>query len=298
MEDSQMSKLPDLIQKHQQEIHAEWLKGMSGAVRRVDLMSDEEVRMQSRELLTAIADGAKSGDITNMDGAAWAPARELLQAISVSRAKQGFSPSETATFVLSLKQPLFSLLRQNLAATPDAMFDEVWKATLMLDRLALITADAFMETREKFIARQQEELMELSTPVVKLWEGILALPIIGTLDSARTQVVMESLLQAVVQTNSRFAIIDITGVPTVDTLVAQHLLKTITAARLMGAECIISGVRPQIAQTIVHLGIDLAGVVTKAKLADAFALALQRTGKSVVATDNGNAKRPLLKKEE
>jgi rsbT co-antagonist protein RsbR len=293
-----MSRLPDLIQKHQQEIHAEWLKQMSGAVRRADLMSDEEVRAQSRELLTAIASGAKSGDITNMDGAAWDPAREMLETISASRAKQGFSPSETATFVLSLKQPLFSLLRQQLAATPDAMFDEIWKTTLMLDRLALITADAFLETREKFIARQQEELMELSTPVVKLWEGILALPIIGTLDSARTQVVMESLLQAVVQTNSRFAIIDITGVPTVDTLVAQHLLKTITAARLMGAECIISGVRPQIAQTIVHLGIDLAGVVTKAKLADAFALALQRTGKIVITSDNGNAKRTPLKKEE
>lgn len=292
-----MSRLPDLIQKHQQEIHAEWLKQMSGAVRRADLMSDEEVRAQSRELLGAIANGAKSGEITNVDGAAWAQAREILQSISASRAKQGFSPSETATFVLSLKQPVFSLLRQQLAATPDAMFDEVWKATQLLDKLALVTADAFVETREKFIARQQEELMELSTPVVKLWDGILALPIIGTLDSARTQVVMESLLQAVVQTNSRFAIIDITGVPTVDTLVAQHLLKTITAARLMGAECIISGVRPQIAQTIVHLGIDLAGVVTKAKLADAFALALHRTGKTVISAD-GNTRKTPLKKEE
>lgn len=293
-----MSKLPELINKHEQELHAEWLRQISGAVRRADLMSDEEVRTQSRELLGAIANGAKSGEITNVDGAAWAQAREILQSISTSRAKQGFTPSETATFVLSLKQPVFLLLRQQLAATPDAMFDEVWKATQLLDKLALITADAFMETREKFIARQQEELMELSTPVVKLWEGILALPIIGTLDSARTQVVMESLLQAVVQTNSRFAIIDITGVPTVDTLVAQHLLKTITAARLMGAECIISGVRPQIAQTIVHLGIDLAGVTTKAKLADAFALALQRTGKSVITSDNGNARRTPLKKEE
>ena len=293
-----MSKLPELINKHEHEILAEWLRQMSGAVRRVDLMSDEEVRTQSRELLGAIANGARSGEITSVDGAGWAPAREILQSISTSRAKQGFTPSETATFVLSLKQPVFSLLRQQLSATPDAMFDEIWKATHLLDKLALITADAYMETREKFIARQQEELMELSTPVVKLWDGILALPIIGTLDSARTQVVMESLLQAVVQTNSRFAIIDITGVPTVDTLVAQHLLKTITAARLMGAECIISGVRPQIAQTIVHLGIDLAGVVTKAKLADAFALALQRTGKSVIATDNGNARKTALKKEE
>lgn len=293
-----MSKLPELIKRHEQEIHAEWLRQMSGAVRRADLMSDEEIQTQSRELLAAIADGGKSGEMTNVDGVAWTQAREILQSISGSRARQGFTPGETAIFVLSLKQPVFSLLRQQLAATPDAMFDEIWKATQLLDKLALITADASMETREKLIARQQEELMELSTPVVKLWDGILALPIIGTLDSARTQVVMESLLQAVVQTNSRFAIIDITGVPTVDTLVAQHLLKTITAARLMGAECIISGVRPQIAQTIVHLGIDLAGVVTKAKLSDAFALALQRTGKTVVASDNGNAKKTLVRKEE
>lgn len=291
-----MSKLPELISKHQEAIRADWLKQMSSAVRRADLMSNEEMEAQSRELLTAIANGAKSGEITNLDGPAWGPAREALQSLSASRAKQGFTTSETATFVLSLKQPLFALVRKELGANPDAVFDEVWNATMLLDKLALITADAFQNTREKFIARQQEELMELSTPVVKLWDGILALPIIGTLDSARTQVVMESLLQAVVQTNSRFAIIDITGVPTVDTLVAQHLLKTITAARLMGAECIISGVRPQIAQTIVHLGIDLASVVTKAKLSDAFALALQRTGKTVITTDS--VKKTFFKKEE
>src|SRR5205814_9193628 len=177
-----------------------------------------------------------------------------------------------------------TVIRKELSKTPDVMFEEVSAATLLLDKLALITVDAFLETREQIIARQQQELMELSTPVVKLWEGILALPIIGTLDSARTQVVMESLLQAVVQSNSRIAIIDITGVPTVDTLVAQHLLKTVTAARLMGAECIISGVRPQIAQTIVHLGINLEDVITKAKLSDAFALALQRSGRAVVRT--------------
>ena len=293
-----MSKLPEMISKHEEQLRTEWLKQMSSAVRRADLMSDEEIKAQSRELLAAIASGAKSGDVTNLDGAAWATTRDILQSISTSRAKQGFTPGETTSFVLSLKQPLFSIIRKELSSTPDAMFDEVWKATTLLDKLGQITTDTFMEAREKFIVRQQEELMELSTPVVKLWEGILALPIIGTLDSARTQVVMESLLSAVVQTNSRFAIIDITGVPTVDTLVAQHLLKTITAARLMGAECIISGVRPQIAQTIVHLGIDLANVVTKAKLSDAFALALQRTGKTVVNTNGGNEKKTFFKKEE
>ncbi|HEY2496867.1 MAG TPA: STAS domain-containing protein [Candidatus Angelobacter sp.] len=293
-----MSKLPEMISKHEEQLRTEWLKQMSSAVRRADLMSDEEIKSQSRELLASIAIAAKSEDLTNLDGAAWAATRDILQSISTSRAKQGFTPGETTSFVLSLKQPLFSVIRKELSSTPDAMFDEVWKATTLLDKLGQITTDTFMQTREKFIARQQEELMELSTPVVKLWEGILALPIIGTLDSARTQVVMESLLSAVVQTNSRFAIIDITGVPTVDTLVAQHLLKTITAARLMGAECIISGVRPQIAQTIVHLGIDLANVVTKAKLSDAFALALQRTGKMVVSTNGDGQKKTFFKKEE
>lgn len=295
-----MSKLPEMISKHQEEIRTAWLNQMSTAVRRADLISNEELESQSRELMGAIANGAKSGDVTNLDGPAWDQARDILGAISASRAKQGFSTGETATFVLSLKQPLFTAIRRENASDPKAMFDEIWKSTLLVDKLALITADAFQASREKFIARQQEELMELSTPVVKLWEGILALPIIGTLDSARTQVVMESLLQAVVQTNSRVAIIDITGVPTVDTLVAQHLLKTITAARLMGADCIISGVRPQIAQTIVHLGIDLAGIITKAKLSDAFALALQRTGQMVtkMSGDNAGAKKTLLRREE
>jgi rsbT co-antagonist protein RsbR len=293
-----MSKLADLLKKHEDEIRADWLKQMTGAVRRTDLISTEEVDSQSRELMAAIITGAKSGDVANLDGPAWNSAREILTNMSASRATQGFSTSETATFVLSLKQPLFNLIRKELSSTPDAMFEELWKSTQLVDKLALITADAFQATREKFIARQQEELMELSTPVVKLWEGILALPIIGTLDSARTQVVMESLLSAVVQTNSRVAIIDITGVPTVDTLVAQHLLKTITAARLMGADCIISGVRPQIAQTIVHLGIDLTGVITKAKLADAFAVALRRTNQMVVKINADSGKKSLFKKEE
>ena len=293
-----MSKLAEMINKYQNEIRADWLKQMAGSVSRADLMTKEELDMQSRELMDAIAMGARSGEITNLDGPAWSQVREVLSSISASRAKQGFSTSETATFVLSLKQPIFNAVRRENASDPAALFDDIWKSTQLIDKLALITADAYQATREKFIARQQEELMELSTPVVKLWEGILALPIIGTLDSARTQVVMESLLQAVVQTNSRVAIIDITGVPTVDTLVAQHLLKTITAARLMGADCIISGVRPQIAQTIVHLGIDLAGVITKAKLSDAFALALQRTGQVVTRMNGDATKKTLLKREE
>lgn len=277
-----MSKLSDIISKHESEIRADWLKNMASGVRRADLMNDQELQQQSRDLLTGIVKGLRSGESINLDEAAWSTVRDQMQSISASRAEQGFTTSETATFVLSLKQPLFSVVRKELGGKADEMFEEVWNANLLLDRLALFTTEAFMATRERLIARQQQELLELSTPVVTLWQDILALPIIGTLDSARTQVVMESLLQTLVQTNSRFAIIDITGVPTVDTLVAQHLLKTVTAARLMGAECIISGVRPQIAQTIVHLGIDLAQVTTKAKLADAFALALQKSGRAVV----------------
>jgi rsbT co-antagonist protein RsbR len=286
-----MSKLPDIIRKNQEQIRTDWLKQMAAATRRADLMSDSEADEQTRDLLNSLLEGVQSGDVNNLDGDAWGSARSLMQSISASRARQGFSPSETATFVLSIKHPMFAAIRGELSKNSNEMFDEIWNANVMLDKLALFTTEAFTTAREDLISRQQEELLELSTPVVKLWDGILALPIIGTLDSARTQVVMESLLQAIVQTNSRFAIVDITGVPTVDTLVAQHLLKTITAARLMGAECIISGVRPQIAQTIVHLGIDLSDVITKAKLSDAFALALQRSNRAVVrVTKNSDAR--------
>jgi len=277
-----MNELTEIISKNESQIMAEWIRSMEKSVQRTDLISKTELEEQCRSILTAVVTGVRVSGPTEIGGAGWNSARDLLREISTSRARQGFSPGEVATFVLSLKQPIFSAIRRELSSSQDKLFDTVWTATEMLDRLALITSDAFMAAREELISRQQQELLELSTPVVKLWDGILALPIIGTLDSARAQVVMESLLQTVVATNSKFAIIDITGVPTVDTLVAQHLLKTITAARLMGAECIISGVRPQIAQTIVHLGINLEDVVTKAKLSDAFALALQRSGRKVV----------------
>ena len=277
-----MTKLGEIISRNEDRIRSDWMTNMSAAVQRADLMSKAELGEQSSFLLRAIANGVSSSQGNDISGADWAPTRELLQDISASRVRQGFTPSETATFVLSLKQALFTTIRKELAGNQDEMFDLIWSTTRLLDSLSLLTLETFMATREDLVSRQQQELLELSTPVVKLWDGILALPIIGTLDSSRTQVVMEELLQTVVATNSKFAIIDITGVPTVDTLVAQHLLKTITAARLMGAECIISGVRPQIAQTIVHLGINLEDVITKAKLSDAFALALQKSGRAVV----------------
>jgi rsbT co-antagonist protein RsbR len=279
-----MNDLAEIVSRNSDSIRKQWIAEMSGVIQRADLMSKAELEEQCRAILDAIAEGVRTSGAANVSGPGWDTARQLLRDITASRARQGFSPVDVAIFVLSLKQALFSAIRSAHSNTKDQdkLFETVWAATEMVDRLALITTEAYIATREELIVRQQQELLELSTPVVKLWDGILALPIIGTLDSSRTQVVMENLLQTVVATNSKFAIIDITGVPTVDTLVAQHLLKTITAARLMGAECIISGVRPQIAQTIVHLGINLEDVITKAKLADAFAVALQRSGRAVV----------------
>jgi rsbT co-antagonist protein RsbR len=235
------------------------------------------VREQSAEFLRRIRILTRDGN-EDANAAAWVPIRELLGNVSRSRAVQGFSPGETVSFVFSLRKPLFVRLQKEFGNDAQGLAEAVWSATELLDRIGLYTVEVYQKSREEIIARQQQEMLELSTPVVKLWDGILALPLIGTLDSARTQTVMESLLEKIVETGSSVAIMDITGVPAVDTLVAQHLLKTVTAARLMGAECIISGIRPQIAQTIVHLGVNLGDVITKSNLADAFVLALKRTG--------------------
>ena len=237
------------------------------------------VAADARELLRALHDGlAAGGAADSLDGDAWTPLKQVLEEISRSGAAQGVTAAWTSAFVLALKKPLFVSIQQRLASDPTTMFKAIWEVSSLVDRLSQHTLTTYQKSREDVIGRQQQELLELSTPVVKLWEGVLAVPMIGTLDSSRTQLVMESLLQRIVDTGSEIAIIDITGVPTVDTLVAQHLLKTVTAIRLMGADCIISGVRPQIAQTIVHLGIDLQGITTKASLADALALALKRSG--------------------
>jgi rsbT co-antagonist protein RsbR len=269
--------LRKIILQSQKELLAEWVQTqLSATTLRSDLMKESELRDQSREFLSLLQAAIESGS-TQTDGPSWAPVRDFLARVSRTRALKGFSPSETATFVLSLKQPLFARLRGEFGGDAQGLADEIWSATDLLDRLGLFTVEAFVKSRDELIQRQQREMMELSTPVVQLWENILALPLIGTLDSERTQVVMESLLQKIVETGASIAIIDITGVPTVDTLVAQHLLKTVAAARLMGADCIISGIRPQIAQTIVHLGVNLSDVTTKASLADAFSIALKRT---------------------
>ena len=272
--------LAQLVKKNEQHVLEQWLAlQRSATTLRSDLISERELREQSRDFLTHFTAAIQDGE-QHVDTPGWKPAKDLLANMTRSRSNQGFTPKETATFVFSLKQPLFELLRRE-SRDPEKLAEENWLITVLLDKLGLYTTEIYQQTRESVIKRQQEELMELSTPVVELWDNIVALPLIGTLDSARTQVVMENLLQKIVEKEAMIAIIDITGVPTVDTLVAQHLLKTVAAARLMGADCIISGMRPQIAQTIVHLGVNLSDVITKATLADAFAVALQRTGATV-----------------
>ena len=273
--------LNDILARDESILLQQWIEGQVNAPGfRSDRTTRQEVSDQSRRFLSLLRDAAKSGEI-DIQAPAWLGAREMLADLSSARAQQGFSPSETAIFIFSLKQPLFDRLAAALAGDPERLAQTTWKVNAMIDRLGLYTIEVFQRGREQVIVRQQQELMELSTPVVTLWEGVLALPLIGTLDSARTQVVMGSLLQRIVESGAAIAIIDITGVPTVDTLTAQHLLKTVAAARLMGADCIISGIRPQIAQTIVHLGVELGSVVTKATLADAFAIALKRSGLAV-----------------
>jgi rsbT co-antagonist protein RsbR len=276
------SRIPDILKKHEADLLAEWVREQTRAASQTaGRMSEAQLREQSTSFLRLLQQGTQSDNMTNLNSAEWEAIRDLLSDVSRSRAMQGFSPSETATFVFSFKQPFFSRLRRELANDGDALAEETWRATELLDKLGLYTTEVYQKSREDIIGRQQQEMLELSTPVVKLWDGVLALPLIGTLDSARTQVVMESLLQRIMESGSEVAIIDITGVPTVDTLVAQHLMKTVTAARLMGADCIISGIRPQIAQTIVHLGVNLGDISTKSTLADAFAQALKRRGLTV-----------------
>ena len=262
--------LAGIIDRHETDLLDEWTRRQLESLEsRRDLVPESELRSDSRSLLSVLREGLAYGNGQDATSAQWSKAQSLLSDLSRRRVMQGFSPSQTATFVFSLKQPLFDRISQSAADNPALMAELLWSASTLLDKLGLATVEAFMKTREELIARQQQEMLELSTPVVELWDGVLALPLIGTLDSERTQVVMQNLLEAIVNKAAVIAIIDITGVATVDTLVAQHLLKTVAAARLMGAECLISGIRPQIAQTMVHLGVALGDVLTKATLGDA-----------------------------
>jgi rsbT co-antagonist protein RsbR len=280
MAGNDIGSIADLVGGNEQTILAEWLElQRQTGILKTGRTTEAELASQSRNFLHLLREGLGKGG-SDVAQPAYAAARDLLADLSRSRALQGFSPSETATFVFSLKRPLFNILTKSGALSSAQSAELVWTITLLLDGFGLFTLEVFQKSREEVIVRQQREISELSTPVVKLWDGILALPLIGTLDSARTQVVMENLLQTIVDVEASIAIIDITGVPTVDTLTAQHLLKTVAAARLMGADCIISGIRPQIAQTMVHLGVEL-NVISKASLADAFAVALRQTGRTV-----------------
>jgi rsbT co-antagonist protein RsbR len=271
--------LPHILKTYEADLLEDWVREQVATFRATAKIKDGELRNQSSEFLNLLQQATQGGNVSDIQSPVFGRVRDMLVDVSRSRGFQGFSPSETAMFVFSLKRPLFSRIRREMSGDADGQAIVTWTATELLDKLGLYTTEVYQKSREEIVTRQQQELLELSTPVVKLWDGILALPMIGTLDSARTQIVMESLLQRIVETGAEIAIIDITGVPTVDTLTAQHLLKTVTAARLMGADCIISGIRPQIAQTIVHLGVDLTAVTTKATLADAFRRALEMTGR-------------------
>ncbi len=275
------TKIPEVLEKQEAGILTDWMKEQVVATTvRPDLLKEGELREQSGQFLQLIRVAARGNNLMDIQGPNWVPLRDMLGDLSRSRAIQGFTSSETATFVLSFKQPLFTRLRQS-HDNLDGLAEDLWRATALLDKLGLYTTEAFIKSREDIIGRQAKEMFELSSPVVELWQGILGLPIIGTLDSKRTQLVMETLLERIAQTQAQFAIIDITGVPTVDTQTAQNLLKTVNATRLMGAECIISGVRPQIAQTMVHLGVNLTGVITKSTLAGALAVAFKQRSLAV-----------------
>jgi rsbT co-antagonist protein RsbR len=277
----------EVLQSSQGQLLADWIKALRAATtpRAAAMISEQELQAQCQEFISLVSAAAAAGSFEDLAGEPWRPVKEFLAGMSRSRSRQGFSPSETAMFVFSFKEPLFGNLRRAFEAADDAkLLGEMWECLRVLDQLGLYTTEIHQQAREEMIRRQSEEMLELSTPVIQLWDGILAMPLIGTLDSSRTQVVMEALLAQIVATRSPIAILDITGVPTVDTLTAQHLLKTVAATRLMGAECIISGIRPQIAQTIVHLGVSLGDIITKASLADAFRIALKKLGHSIVVS--------------
>ena len=282
------STASQILPKKQNEILDLWMKQqLKDEGLRDDLMTSDDLKKDSGELLTVLLAVIKKNDFSNVESAEFDKVNEVLAGISMTRAKNGFSPRETAYFVLSLKDAVIPVLEKNITDAR-TLYSETAKFNKLIDSLGLVTIETFIKGREEVILRQTAEISEISTPVIQVWDGILALPIIGTLDSARTQVVMESLLLKIVDTESTIAILDISGVPAVDSLVAQHLIKTVAATRLMGAECIISGIRPEIAQTIVHLGIDLSNINTKASLAHALRTAFNMLKLEVRKVNSSN----------
>ena len=290
MPEAAISKIPDAMEEHEEQILEEWIEEqLAASTLRTDLMKEAELREQSGRFIGHFRDAVMGDNLLQIERPNWAPVRELLDDITRSRVRKGFTPTETAQFIFSFKQPLFRRLRK-IHDDRDTLTEDYWTATVLLDKLGLYVTEVYQTAREDVIRRQQQEMFELSAPVVELWEDILAIPLIGTLDSKRTQVVMETLLERIATTQAEVAIIDITGVPTVDTLTAQHIQKTVTAAKLMGAECYISGVRPQIAQTMVSVGIDFGDTVTKSNLAGALAVALRERGLTVASAQSNMRK--------
>jgi rsbT co-antagonist protein RsbR len=277
------SPVSEILAREEQPFLEEWIQNINARTPSNGSISQTDLRQHCLKFFVSFRAAFDRAGGSGPQDPGWKELKEFLAEMSRSQAVRGFTPTETATFVFSFKEPLFRRLQQNVS-DPQLLAGHIWESSELLDALGLYTTEVFLGAREVLIRRAQEDMLELSTPVVKLWKGILALPLVGTLDSDRTQIVVETLLEAIVATSSKVAIIDITGVPTVDTVVAQHLLKTVPAARRMGADCILSGFRPQIAHTIVHLGINLLDVTTKATLRDAFALALERTGQHLSET--------------
>jgi rsbT co-antagonist protein RsbR len=260
---------PKILQKKKKQILETWINGqLSSEALKEDLISNKESRQQSEELLDAFLKKLGSSSGSDISDGQFDTVLEILDGLTLTRARSGYTPRETGVYMFTFKEALLKALSDEVK-DPKALYEDSLSVSKMIDDLAIASFETFIKGREEVILRQTDEIAEISTPVIRVWDGILALPIIGTLDSSRTQVVMESLLSQIVDTSSSIAILDISGVPAVDSLVAQHLIKTVSAIRLMGAECIISGIRPEIAQTVVHLGIDLSGIVTKSSLASA-----------------------------
>jgi len=267
--DSSQGRMAVYMRDHQDKVVGRWSELVAAGLR--GRSSATEVRRELDELYVLVI-RAMSG----ADDQALGELRAALAELSRSRARNGFTPSETALGVFALKDAVYELVADAADLVPEYLV-----FSRMMDDLGLLTFETYATAREQIIADQAEAMLELSTPVIRLWDGVIAVPLVGTLDSARTHLVMEKLLETLVATGADHAVLDITGVPTVDTEVAQHLLKTVSAARLLGAECIVSGIRPQVAQTIVSLGIEFGDIATKATLADALAYALTRTGQRI-----------------